>query len=849
MKNIILSLFIIFLLYPSNAYAFTDEFDTYNSDQWEYFGEEGSAYVENGLLKITPPVGQYTTYLRSKNPIVNDLVNYEILFKARYSMLASAGIGIVLGESNPDYPVEFSDPVSSRILTVWQDNRPLFGLFSTVESGNFFNIASSRTTNFHDYRIVRGLGSYHVYVDDVLRYSIESNRDIRHIWFGNPGPATSSVAWPSLEIDYLKVNSIDLAQVDLSIKTNWNEENFQLPLDRELQFEVTAESSGLALPDLEINVGIIEGNGSLVDPFVTTDSSGKAVVLLKPLETGPLKLRFSAGNSYKELTYNVYRPPVVIVPGHGGSFSGAEILLGVTDPTWHWFTEIAMNGWNELIENLEASGYVEDDTYAIAFYDWRKSIGGYTPEARERFLKPVIDSLLEGRPEGQKVNILAHSFGGLVSRSLVDQTEYATKVSRLITFGTPHNGSADAYYAWEGGVAAPKGDAFYRSSVFALTHLLKQTQLFDNRADVIRTLVPSVQELMPVFSPYLYKGGPMITNNLVVGKNPLLQTSLMHIDVFKEKLAEFYIDYVNVVGASHDTIGTIHVADSDTPGIWEDGKPTGTIGKVLGDGTVEAAQALLGNGYDVYSQARHGDLPDGSRAVVAQKLKLEPHEAVVKEMPKVFFTVLLLSPATAEIFDAQGVKVSEQFGLGDNEHTLVYVPDPTEGNYTIKVTGTGNGAYELFANLANDEVYDELSFEKTISTGEVQEFPIVLNSEGLSTMQTVDTTFKWIPGSLVIRRNVPYSTVEVMLPADFPVGQLKLDSVTVNNTSIAVTNHTVTKRNKSLKVQIKTMELLKALRNKTGKVQFEMVVSGQTHSLHATGPVNIPTSLRRWMAL
>ena len=49
-------------------------------------------------------------------------------------------------------------------------------------------------------------------------------------------------------------------------------------------------------------------------------------------------------------------------------------------------------------------------------------------------------------PSGQKLSIVAHSMGGLVSRSAIEQHGIADRVDKLITLGTPHNGIPIEYF-------------------------------------------------------------------------------------------------------------------------------------------------------------------------------------------------------------------------------------------------------------------------------------------------------------------------------------------------------------------------------------------------------------------
>jgi pimeloyl-ACP methyl ester carboxylesterase len=61
-------------------------------------------------------------------------------------------------------------------------------------------------------------------------------------------------------------------------------------------------------------------------------------------------------------------------------------------------------------------------------------------EVRSEQLAPQIDELL-ARSRARKVNIIAHSQGGLDSRRLISALGYGDRVSALVTIATPHRGT------------------------------------------------------------------------------------------------------------------------------------------------------------------------------------------------------------------------------------------------------------------------------------------------------------------------------------------------------------------------------------------------------------------------
>jgi triacylglycerol lipase len=64
--------------------------------------------------------------------------------------------------------------------------------------------------------------------------------------------------------------------------------------------------------------------------------------------------------------------------------------------------------------------------------------GGY--ESNSRILKETIDKILK-KTKKEKVNIIAHSKGGIDSRYLIREYNYGSKIASLTTICTPHHGS------------------------------------------------------------------------------------------------------------------------------------------------------------------------------------------------------------------------------------------------------------------------------------------------------------------------------------------------------------------------------------------------------------------------
>jgi pimeloyl-ACP methyl ester carboxylesterase len=116
------------------------------------------------------------------------------------------------------------------------------------------------------------------------------------------------------------------------------------------------------------------------------------------------------------------------------------------------------NVYKDLLKKIQTFGYDDKDknNFVKFHYDWRLS----NFENADR-LKEVIEKHFDGRPG--KVDIVAHSMGGIIARIYVQALGGESRVHNLIMLGTPHLGSASIFdrlhngfqnwpSAWSGGL-------------------------------------------------------------------------------------------------------------------------------------------------------------------------------------------------------------------------------------------------------------------------------------------------------------------------------------------------------------------------------------------------------------
>ena len=86
-------------------------------------------------------------------------------------------------------------------------------------------------------------------------------------------------------------------------------------------------------------------------------------------------------------------------------------------------------------------GYSENETFFVCPYDWRKDVLEIASGLLNKTLDQCVSNALAANPDASKVNILAHSMGGMVARAYIFDKANAEKVERLVTLGTPYLGA------------------------------------------------------------------------------------------------------------------------------------------------------------------------------------------------------------------------------------------------------------------------------------------------------------------------------------------------------------------------------------------------------------------------
>jgi cytoskeletal protein CcmA (bactofilin family) len=334
--------------------------------------------------------------------------------------------------------------------------------------------------------------------------------------------------------------------------------------------------------------------------------------------------------------------PVLLVPGILGSTSkkstaGVYPQLPPEAPVWN-SGELKLHnvvidienqlpiydavGWQEITEKLEVEGYQKNCTIFDAPYYWPNSS---EQNARE-YLKKYIDHAKKVSGKS-KVNIIAHSMGGLVARSYIQSDYYQNDVAKFAMVGTPNHGSPIAYYIWEhgnsiaadiNGFSSPTNlitlnSFFYTNSLTNFykvkelnspcTSFRKDKQMFRHPIfcnnnlikKFVRNHVPGLKDLLPVYSSSIKKFSTQ--ENINYDENQyllLLNNKLENLNNINAKI---------FIGDGKQTIQSLYVNDDGVPVYF------GYLVDSDGDGTVPKNSGILSNLIITLKDGKHGGLP------------------------------------------------------------------------------------------------------------------------------------------------------------------------------------------------------------------------------------------------
>ncbi len=395
-----------------------------------------------------------------------------------------------------------------------------------------------------------------------------------------------------------------------------------------------------------------------------------------------------------------------------------------------------------LLEELKAQGYQENTNLFTFPYDWRYGVSGKYDNGKTNadLLKEKVQKILT-LTGTSKVDIIAHSTGGLLVKKYVMENPDNHNLGKAIMVGVPNLGAPKAIKV------LLEGDNF---DIFGLNDqemkkisqnlpvvydLAPTTKYYDIRGSFIKLIEQKLFAPDTITSLNYSQSGSFLLEDHGLNVQAYLNAQNLHSENFLSyDLRTAGVDVYNMVGCGTATIGQIiEQRGKDILGnnLYSYLKPK----SVSGDETVpfesaDSIQADINKKFYV-KKTPHSSLlsASGSRQLITNLLTASNLNTGNKVINKESLLnnpslcqikgqeIEILSPVDIEVMDQTGNRLGlAQDGSLENQipgadfnvfkdHKFLFLPNDEGETYQIKLNGTGNGNFTLkISELENENI-------------------------------------------------------------------------------------------------------------------------------------------------
>lgn len=388
---------------------------------------------------------------------------------------------------------------------------------------------------------------------------------------------------------------------------------------------------------------------------------------------------------------------VIFIHGAGGSWNKDALLnckLDNYSGTWSPWKIKNANIYQPLITNLQTAGYTPIPFY----YDWRKQ----APD----LATPLATYIQNNSTSGERLSIVAHSYGGLVGRSYLESLS-GNNIDSFLTIGTPHQGTVLAYPAWSGGEMWI--DDMTMRLGFAVMKVGCAIKYGWTSREMVQRALPAIQNILPVFSYLTDLSGISIPLASMQAKNNYLPGS------FGPPYSG--VSVATLTGIGHPTLRSLQVKQANPHDKrldnWLDGKPTNNKGYADGDGTVLANSSILPDAPNLQLPLDHAGLvtdPTGINAIlqfIKNKIFMQSEVQPLRQQP--YYTkpaksmtalLIVVDGISAVLTDKDGNKIYDSEGQ-------ITVIDPHKEAYTLTVTPVKKWRWNRKSKIVVIQLFDD----------------------------------------------------------------------------------------------------------------------------------------------
>ena len=439
--------------------------------------------------------------------------------------------------------------------------------------------------------------------------------------------------------------------------------------------------------------------------------------------------------------------PIIIIPGFMASWNKDAILHNKTVNYSDWRLQNFVKEYNGLISTLKNIGYEEGINLFLFAYDWRQSIDN-TTDNLHNYLQ---DKIWNNNPN-QKINIVGHSFGGLVGRIFAQKN--TDKINKIITVSSPHNGATQVYKPLEAGEIDRANTFLWLAEKIIL--VLNKSTIETDRVTFTNKF-PATKDLIPTFNFLKDLSGAEISNSNLTLKNNFLPS-------YNQNFSDIFPLFTAIYGEKNSSTLAGYIVEPQNIldqllGNYPDGKPKESYGD-LGDDLIlskssnqdsDSQKFNYDHGEVIYKEEPIKEILNLLNINFNDDQIIEGEKTVIS--PSIIF--LIKSPATMTV----------KFG-DDNypeEEGLIFIPNAQSGNYNLKVQGTDQGKYEVVIGqiAENNDIWESINGEITNSSAssQIDDYNIAYNSQtAFSIFPTPTITLTTTPTATLVSTSTPQPT-------------------------------------------------------------------------------------------
>lgn len=391
--------------------------------------------------------------------------------------------------------------------------------------------------------------------------------------------------------------------------------------------------------------------------------------------------------------------------------------------------------YETTITTLTDAGYIEDEDLFVFPFDWRKDVEG---QGKNELMAKIDE--VRNETGASRVDIMAHSQGGLVTLAALRDTDSIGKVRKVVTLGTPLLGATKSLGLLE-----------YKEGCFGESIPISGCAINPETTQQIMKYMPGAYQLLPGRKFDQTVGAPLIvdldggddgeksydqwTEEVAQGSNIdtglLAQAGEYHTRYDVMAWADPSVELVRVVGTGLGTPTSI-LRFNDCDFVYFSCEVSHRYVEEAGDETVPEGSAAPGPSYDPIDRAQteyahsveHGELAKDpnvlARAILffrpgPQQASAESYRAASAEETEISNTPQPFDGVKLETLGPVQGHVSDETGNVMGRH-----PDQSEG---VALDGISGGSYDAASDYQSFFLNEEGSYTselEVVDSGSVQ---------------------------------------------------------------------------------------------------------------------------------